>query len=80
VKEATRKVLDLNATIGIMKALKESYQQRSYMLSNLTELHNSMYFGDPAHHNAAAKVARRSMNEQRKAKFPPWNLKHSKEE
>lgn len=73
VKDANAELHRLNKQVGLLSALKEAYQQRSYALRSLVDLHSSGYFGDAVtrsaayseHENAAAE-GRRAMAEARR--------------
>lgn len=45
VKKARDRYLTLSASVNELSALKEAFQQRSYMLSGLTSLYSANYFG-----------------------------------
>lgn len=45
VKKARNRYLSLNGSVNELSALKEAFQQRSYMLSGLTSLYSANYFG-----------------------------------
>jgi hypothetical protein len=46
VQNAERELLELNRSVGLLTALKESFQQRGYALNKLVDLYVSGYFGD----------------------------------
>jgi len=46
VKAAKERLHKLNADLGRWKALKESFEQRSYALNHMVELHMRKYYGE----------------------------------
>ena len=46
VKSARFKLNELNTKLGKLEALKEAFQQRSYVLKELVALYTANYFGD----------------------------------
>ncbi len=77
VKEAREEYLELNAKVGKLAALKESYQQRSYVFNNLVDLYITGYWGDAQHRSStrasmkedSAQVARVEMNKLRRERL-----------
>lgn len=72
VVAAMKKYLDLSEKVGQLQALKEAYQQRSYALSHLVDLHVNTFYGESATNRTAsnvrdakANVARAQLREQR---------------
>ena len=73
VQTAERQLLNLNLIVGQLNALKEAYQQRSYMLRELTSLYIANYYGDAPTKDAArqmrdadARNAKEGMNRMRR--------------
>jgi hypothetical protein len=65
--------LKLNRAVGVYGALKEAYQQRNYVLKELSGLYVANYYGDVTHSSAKSAMlerrgdqARRAMNEARR--------------
>ncbi len=46
VIDLSKELLELNKSVGQLSALKESFQQRSYVLNKLTDLYIANYYGD----------------------------------
>jgi hypothetical protein len=61
-----------NGWVGKYLALKEAFQQRSYALNHLIELHLASYFGEvktsPRLRDVAADRARKAMAEARRSR------------
>jgi hypothetical protein len=75
VQKAARELLRLNKEVGSLTALKESFQQRSFVLNKLVDLYTAGYFGDANHSRTVSKVkdydhhqARQAMNKIRRQK------------
>lgn len=73
VVEARDLLLRLNHGVGVLTALKDAFQQRSYVLKELAQLFIANYYGDASlgasdrqvtEHKA--NIARRQMSEERK--------------
>lgn len=56
VSKASRELLRLNTEVGKLTALKESFQQRSFVLNKLVDLFTAGYFGDVNHSRSVNKV------------------------
>lgn len=68
VKEGERTLLDLNAAVNQWQALKEGFQQRSYVLKDLVNLHMASYFGDSGNSRAAGMAKERVAEDVRRAR------------
>lgn len=77
VIKATETLNSLNREVGLLTALKEAYQQRSYVLKDLTSLHIANYYtntdGAQSSSRAAlrdhtAQLAREGMNRARRSR------------
>ncbi len=73
VKEAQRQLLKLNYSMAQLTALKDSYQQRSYVLKSMIELFLSNYYGEISAtgnerdiKERKAHTAKKAMNEMRR--------------
>ncbi len=58
VAGVSNELLRLNAIVGKLLALKDAFQQRSYVLNKLTDLYIANYYGDANH-----TTGNRRMNE-----------------
>lgn len=67
VKAAERELLDLNRDVAQWQALKEGFQQRSYVLKDLVSLHVANYFGDSTNSRAINHAKDRQVEEVRRA-------------
>lgn len=68
VVTAHQSLADLTRRAAAWLALKEAYQQRSYVLKDLTALHIANYYTDAPARNASGRQyddTRRAMNEER---------------
>ncbi len=71
VMDLSNELLELNGNVGQLSALKEAFQQRSYVLNKLTDLYIAGYYGDANHTSGS-----RRMNEHLAEAVKRDNAKH----
>lgn len=67
VMEGSDRLLKLNRNVGLLQALKEAFQQRSYVMKDLVSLYVANYYGDASGGRSETHLRNKRADENRTA-------------